>query len=56
MSCPTLILLLWAEDFDEEQTGSDADAAVSYVEVGPMVVDDVDFEKIDDVVITDAVV
>ncbi len=45
-----------AEDFCEEEEGSDADAAVGYVEVGPMVVDDVDFEEVDDVVIADAVV
>ena len=49
-------MLLGAEDFDEEQAGSDADAAVGYVEVGPVVVDDADFEKIDDVVVADAVV
>jgi hypothetical protein len=47
---------LRSKDFDEEQARAYHDAAVSYVEVGPMVVDDVDFEKIDDVVITDAVV
>ena len=45
-----------AEDFDEEEAGSDDDAAVGYVEVGPVVVDDADFEEVDDVVVADAVV
>ena len=47
---------LGAEDFEEEEAGSDDDAAVGYVEVGPVVVDDVDFEEVDDVVVADAVV
>jgi len=41
-------LLLGAEDFDDEEAGPDADAGVGYVEVGPVVVDDVDFEEVDD--------
>ena len=45
-----------AEDFDEQEAGADDDAAVGYVEVGPVVVDDVDFEEVDDVVEADAVV
>jgi hypothetical protein len=47
---------LGAEDFYEEKAGSDADAAVGYVEVGPVVGVDVDFEEVDDVVVADAVV
>src|SRR6185312_2069868 len=44
-----LIAALWAKDFYKEQAGSDDDAAIGDVEVGPVVVDDVDFEKVDDV-------
>jgi hypothetical protein len=40
----------------QEQAGPDDDAAVGYVEVGPVVVNDVDFEEVDDVVVADAVV
>jgi hypothetical protein len=47
---------LRAEYFDEEEAGSDADTAVCYVEVGPVVSVDVDFEEVDDVVVADAVV
>jgi hypothetical protein len=47
---------LGPEDFDEEKAGSDANATVGYVEVGPMVGMDVDLEEIDDVVVADAVV
>jgi hypothetical protein len=47
---------LGTEDFYEEQTGADDDAAVGDVEVGPVVVDDVDFEEVDDVGETEAVV
>jgi len=47
---------LGAEDFDEEEAGSDDDAGVGYVEVGPVVMDDVDFKEVDDVVVADAVV
>src|ERR1700677_4211954 len=47
---------LGAEDFYQEKTGSYADAAVGYVEVGPVVGVDVDFEEVDDVVVADAVV
>ena len=47
---------LRAEDFDEEEAGSDDDAAVGDVEVGPVVVDDVDFEEVDDVGEAEAVV
>ena len=47
---------LRAEDFYEEEAGADDDAAVGYVEIGPVVVNDVDFEEVDDVVVTDAVV
>ncbi len=45
-----------AKDFDEEEAGADADAAVGYVEVGPVVVADVDFEEVDDVAVAEAVV
>src|ERR1700722_20449795 len=47
---------LRAEDFDEEEACADDDAAVGDVEVGPVVVADVDFEEIDDVAVADAVV
>src|ERR1700693_2390349 len=36
----TLGLRLRAEDFEEEEAGSDDDATVGYVEVGPVVMDD----------------
>ena len=49
-------LRLWAEDFYEEEAGSDDDAGVGYVEVGPVVVDDADLEEVDDIVVADAVV
>ena len=35
--------------FDEQQTCADDDAAIGDVEVGPVIVDDVDFEEVDDV-------
>src|SRR6202453_3644046 len=47
---------LGAADFYQEKTDSYADAAVGYVEVGPVVGVDVDFEEVDDVVVADAVV
>jgi hypothetical protein len=47
---------LGAKYFDEEEAGSDADAAVGYVEIGPVVGVDVDFEEVDHVVVADAVV
>ena len=47
---------LGAEDFEEEEAGSDDDGGVGYVEVGPVVVDDADFEEVDDVAVADAVV
>jgi hypothetical protein len=47
---------LGAEDFDQEEAGADDDAGVGYVEVGPVVVDDGDFEEVDDVVEADAIV
>jgi hypothetical protein len=47
---------LGAKYFDEEEARSDADAAVGYVEVGPVIGVDVDFEEVDDVVVADAVV
>jgi hypothetical protein len=47
---------LRAKDFDEEKAGSYADAAVGYVEVGPVVGVDVNFEEVDYVVVADAVV
>lgn len=50
------VFWLRAEDFDEEQAGSDDDAGVGYVEVGPVVVDDVDFEEVDDDGVDHAVV
>ena len=45
-----------AEDFEQQEAGADDDAGVGDVEVGPVVVDDVDFEEVDDVVEADAVV
>lgn len=45
-----------SEDLDHQKTGPDADTTIGYVEVGPVVVDDVDLEKVDDVVVADAVV
>ena len=50
------VLRLRAEDFDEEEAGSDDDAAVGYVEVGPVVVNDMDFDEVDDVMVAYAVV
>jgi hypothetical protein len=50
------VVRLGAEDFEEEEAGADDDAAVGYVEVGPVVVDDADLEEVDDVVVADAVV
>jgi hypothetical protein len=47
---------LGAEYFDEEKARSDADAAVGYVEVGPVEGVDVDLEEVDDVVVADAIV
>ena len=47
---------MWTEDFDQQQAGTDDDAAIGDVEVGPVVVDDVDFEEVDDVGETNAVV
>ena len=45
-----------SEDFDEEEARPDDDAAVGYVEVGPVVVVDADLEEVDDVVVDDAVI
>src|SRR3954467_5289891 len=47
---------LGAEDFYEEEASSDDDAAVGDVEVGPVIVDDVNLNEVDDVVVADAVV
>src|SRR5690348_1260725 len=47
---------LRTENFNQQQTGADDDAAVGDVEVGPVVVDDVDFEEVDDVGEAEAVV
>ena len=51
-----LALVLRAEDLDHQQAGSDDDRGVGYVEVWPVIVDDVDFEKVDDEVVDDTVV
>src|ERR1700733_4123051 len=57
VSCRLSVLSgLWAEDFDEEETGADDDAAVGCVEVRPVVGVDVDLEEVDDVVVADTVV
>ncbi len=47
---------LGAEDFYEEQAGTYDDAGVGDVEVRPVVADDVDFEKVDDEVVVEAIV
>lgn len=47
---------LRAEDFDQQQARSDDDAAICDIEVGPVVVDDVDFEEINDMAEAEAVV
>jgi hypothetical protein len=47
---------LGAEDFYQQRVGADDDAAIGYIEVGPVVVDDVDFEEVDDVGEAQAVV
>ena len=48
--------MLRAEDFYHQEAGSDDDAGVGYVEVGPVVVDDVDFEEVDYMAEAEAVV
>src|SRR5580700_9779999 len=56
MASGSRLLGLGTKDFDDEEAGADDDATVGYVEVGPVVVDDVDFEEVDNVVVADAVV
>ena len=45
----SLCAVLGAQHFDEQEAGSDADGGVGDVEVGPVIVDDVDLEEVDDV-------
>src|SRR6185503_648561 len=52
----TLSLFAGQERVEEEEAGADDDAAVGYVEVGPVVAEDVDFDEVDDRAIADAVV
>jgi len=47
---------LRAEDFYKEKAGTDDDAAVGHVEVGPVVAANVDFKEVDNVAEADAVV
>ncbi len=51
-----LRLRLRTKDFDNQQACADDDAAIGDVEVRPVVVDDGDFEEVDDVMKMDAVV
>ena len=50
-----LRFLAGKEGVEDEQACADDDAAVGYVEVGPMVAEDVNFDEVDDGAIADAV-
>ena len=44
-----------AQDFDDQQTGSDSDGAIGYVEGGPLVLADVEEQEIDHTTVEQAV-
>ena len=48
--------MLWEEGVEEEEACAGDDGAVGYVEVGPVVGEDVDFNEVDDCAVEDAVV
>src|ERR1019366_3869238 len=49
-------MLLWQEGIEEQEAGAGDDGTVGYVEVGPMVGEDVEFDEVDDRSVDDAVV